>query len=215
MSDSKGEGSMQIREAQLNEVDAIVSLHLRAFPGFFLSFMGPGFLKCLYRAFIEHEPSALLVALDGNGSLSGFVAFSNDLSGLYRFLLKRDWFKLGFYSFLAVLRRPSSFMRLFRALKQPGKSERKEKYAELSSLAVAPECERQGIGQALVKAVQDRVDFERCAYLKLETDAQNNEGVNAFYQRNGFQLDHSYKTPEGRLMNEYRYRPFQTEEAQG
>lgn len=43
------------------------------------------------------------------------------------------------------------------------------------------------------------------AYIKLETDADDNEKANSFYQKNRFRLDHVYETPEKRRMNEYRF----------
>ena len=42
-------------------------------------------------------------------------------------------------------------------------------------------------------------------YINLETDACDNDAVNNFYLRNGFQLARNYVTAEGRKMNEYRY----------
>ena len=49
------------------------------------------------------------------------------------------------------------------------------------------------------------VDFNNYAYINLETDAENNDAVNRFYVKNGFELARSYFSPEGREMNEYRF----------
>ena len=49
------------------------------------------------------------------------------------------------------------------------------------------------------------VDLNKFAYINLETDAVNNDGVNRFYRMNGFKLARSYFSSEGRKMNEYRF----------
>ena len=196
---------MRIKKAEFRQIKSIVDIHLATFPGFFLTFLGPGFLKCLYQAFITHEASQLLIAENEAGELLGFVAFSNDLSALYRHLIRRDLFPLAWYSFSAFLRRPSILFRLLRGLKQPGQSLRAERYAELSSIGVVPQWKHSGVGSALISEVKSRIDFSTISYLKLETDADNNDEVNAFYLRNGFVLHNNLTTKEGRRMNEYRY----------
>ena len=198
---------MQIENAELYQIKSIVDMHLTTFPGFFLTFLGPGFLKCLYQAFVTHEASQLLIAKNEQGELLGFVAFSNDLSALYRHLIRQSLLPLAWFSFSAILRRPSVFFRLLRGLAQPEHSVRTERYAELSSVGVEPNQRHLGVGSALVGEVKKRVDFSTSFYLKLETDANNNDDVNAFYIRNGFTLHHTFTTKEGRKMNEYRYAP--------
>lgn len=200
---------MQIKDANLQQVKAIVDLHLATFPGFFLTFMGPGFLRLLYQSFLAHDASQLLIAEDEDGKLLGFVAFSNNLSELYRHLIRHSLFPLAWYSLVALLRRPPVVFRLIRGLSQPKLSERAERYAELSSIGVSPQYKKLGVGRTLVEEVKKRIDFSSISYLKLETDAENNADVNAFYLRNGFVLHHAYTTPEGRKMNEYRYTPTQ------
>lgn len=199
---------MRIQQASLQQVPQIVDIHLATFPGFFLSFLGPGFLARLYRGFIEHEKSELLAAVDDeHGELMGFAAYSTNLGGLYRHLLKTGLIPLAWYAFLAFLRRPSSLPRLLRALKQPKESARPEEYAILSSIGTAPAYKRKGVGSALLTTIKDRLDYHQVAYLTLETDALNNDSGNAFYLSNGFALHGVRETPEGRKMNEYRYRP--------
>lgn len=51
-----------IESADKQTVEAVVQIHLDTFQGFFLTFMGRGFLRQLYRSYCEHEPSGLLGA---------------------------------------------------------------------------------------------------------------------------------------------------------
>ena len=185
-------------------VDKIVGIHMKTFTGFFLTFLGEGFLKQLYTGFMNHEGSNVIIALDENKQPVGFLAYSENLSGFYKYLIKSRFFQFAWYAFLGFLRRPKIFIRLLRAFTYSEDSKREEKYIELSSIGVLPEVKNQGVGSRMIQylyGLSDRNEFE---YIKLETDKENNEGANHFYQKNGFELDHSYETPEGRKMNEYR-----------
>ena len=97
-------------------------------------------------------------------------------------------------------------MRLVRAFLKPSESVREEKYVELASIGVRPDCKSGGVGSVLIDALKERVDFSEFAYITLETDAVDNETANKFYVKNGFSLEREYETHEGRKMNEYRYR---------
>lgn len=66
---------ISVREVQSNEkklINEIVSIHLNTFEGFFLTFMGRGFLNQMYKSYCDYEYAGLLVAEDGNKTLSGF-----------------------------------------------------------------------------------------------------------------------------------------------
>ncbi|MCI9137385.1 MAG: GNAT family N-acetyltransferase [Lachnospiraceae bacterium] len=185
-------------------VDAIVEIHMDAFTGFFLTFLGRGFLRTLYRGFMEHPKSGIIAAVE-EGKVIGFCAYSEDLSGFYKYLIRRKLPEFAWYGLGAFVRKPNVLFRLLRAFTYPEKSERKKAYMELSSIGVSPEAENRGVGSRLVQTLCRITDAERFAYIKLETDREGNEGANHFYQKNGFVLYHSYETPEGRKMNEYRY----------
>lgn len=186
------------------KINKIVDIHMKAFSGFFLTFLGKGFLKKLYEHFIFHKESGLIVAID-NENIVGFLAFSTNMSNFYKTLLKRRFFSLGWYSFIATLKNPKIMFRLLRAFTYSKSSERKEKYMELSSIGVLPNQEGKNIGSNLIEKLKEIFKNSNCEYIKLETDAINNEKANNFYLKNGFILKESYKTPEDREMNEYRY----------
>lgn len=185
-------------------VNQIVDIHIRTFTGFFLTFLGRGFLRQLYKGFITHNESDIIGAFEGD-KLIGFAAYSKNISGFYKYLIKRSLFPFAWYSFLAFFKKPGIMFRLLRAFTYSKESKREELYIELSSIGVLPEAKGKGVGSALISELKK--EFKACEYqyIKLETDKLNNDSVNAFYLKNGFVLDHSYVTPEGREMNEYRY----------
>lgn len=198
---------MQIRKIENTEKDTIndiVSIHLDTFTGFFLTFMGRGFLNLMYRSYAEYKDSGILVAFEEEKPV-GFLAYSGDLSGLYKYMIKERLIPFGWYSLGAFFRKPTVFMRLVRAFLKPGETKREEKYVELASIGVDPNVKSKGVGSQLIDALKAQVDFREYAYITLETDAVNNEGANHFYKKNGFVLEREFETNEGRKMFEYRW----------
>lgn len=185
-------------------VDELVQIHMQSFKGFFLTSLGTGFLKKMYLGFIDEPHSDVYIAKKKD-DIVGFLAYSYDLSGLYRYLLCKNLLAFGWYAFCAFLRKPSIMFKLFRAFLKPSESCRDEKYVELSSIAVLPTVQNCGVGHLLLETLKSEIDFEQYEYLKLETDAENNIEANCFYVKNHFLLFNTYQTAEGRKMNEYRY----------
>lgn len=184
---------------------AVISrLHVKAFPNFFLTQLGLLFLKTLYKGYLEDENSGIIVA-ELNGKLAGFIAYSNEYSKFYKGLLKKHLIRFAFCSFLAVIRHPSFCRRLLGAFKKSEDVKKEEPYVELASICVNPKIESRGIGTELIDKLKEITDFSIYEYINLETDASDNNAVNKFYIKNGFQLIRGYTTAEGRKMNEYRY----------
>lgn len=194
----------EVKSEEKKLIDEIVTIHLNTFTGFFLTFMGRGFLRQMYQSYCDHDESGLLVA-EEDGNALGFLAFSSNFSGLYKFMIKTRLIQFGWYSIGAFFRRPSAFMHIISAFLKPGEAKREEKYVELSSIGVDPDVKSKGIGSKLIDALKDNVDFYKYAYINLETDAVDNEGAIHFYEKNGFVRERMFETDEGRKMYEYRF----------
>ncbi len=194
-----------VEKDEKNTIDQIVSIHLDTFRGFFLTFMGRGFLKLMYRSYTEHPESGILIAED-EGDVVGFLAYSGAFSGLYEYMIKKRLIPFGWYSLGVFFRKPTVFMRLIRAFLKPSETKRKEAYIELASIGVRPDMKSAGVGSQLIDALKAQTDFVKFSYITLETDAVQNEGANHFYQKNGFLLVREFTTTEGRRMYEYQYR---------
>lgn len=185
-------------------IEQIVSIHMKAFTGFFLTSLGKGFLKQLYKGFNSHQKSGLIVAVQ-NDEIIGFLAYSEDLSTFYKYLMRKRIIFFAWYSFCAAIKKPSIIMKLLSAFLKPRESKRDEKYIQISSIGVLPQMEGHNIGSNLIDQLKEKYDSNKFDYIKLETDAVNNKRVNSFYVKNGFQIYQSFATSEGRLMNEYRW----------
>ncbi len=200
---------MTIKELKAEDkayIKELALLHRDAFPHFFLTQLGLPFLRTLYKGYLEDGNSGIIIA-EEEGKAIGLLAYSKDYPNFYRGLIKRRIVQFAWCSFLAVLRHPSFAKRLLFAFKKSDSVEKSERYVELSSICVAPGSAGRGIGTKLIDHLKSIIDFKAYAYINLETDADDNESANRFYQKNGFTLAREYTTNEGRRMNEYHYAP--------
>lgn len=196
------QNAITIRRVEPSDVSTIVNIHLAAFPGFFLTFLGPAFLREFYQA-IASDPSGIAYVGEQSGRVVGFVVGTDQPAGFYRRLLRRRGWRFGLASVGAVLRRPAVVPRLLRAFSMPHQAASLAEAGTLMSIAVLPVCQGSGVGQALVKAFLQEAARRNLNQVNLTTDRINNEATNGFYQRLGFICVRSFITPEGRAMNEY------------
>lgn len=192
-----------IRPMHSDDVDMVVAVHQTSFPGFFLSFLGPGFLKLYYRNICLSPDGLCYVYTNDEGLPCGFVAGTSNPRGYYSRLLKREWFNFAIASIYPVCRHPKILPRLLRALLHPGKNPVGKDVAGLFSLGVLPELQGTGAGKKLVQKFLAEAKVKNCKKVFLTTDRENNKRVNNFYENLGFSVERQYETPEGRKMNEY------------
>jgi glycosyltransferase involved in cell wall biosynthesis/ribosomal protein S18 acetylase RimI-like enzyme len=191
-----------ISQVQPDDLEHVVAVHMESFQNFFLSQLGPGFLRVLYGSILE-DGSGIALKHENQAGLDGFVFGTSEPQGFYRRLLQRRWPQFAAASLPALLRDPRILPRLLRALHNPHQFQAKANSALLMSVAVSQQAQGRGIGRQLVQAFLDEAFQRGLAAVTLTTDAANNEAVNAFYQGLGFYLSRTFKTPEGRLMNAY------------
>lgn len=184
----------------------VVAIHVAAFPQFFLTFLGPRFLRELYGAIVSDSSGIAWVA-EEEGRVVGFVAGTDAPSRFYRRLIERRVLRFAMAAAIPFLRRPSILPRLLRAFGKPaGSREAPGRRAELMSLAVAPSGQGSGAGALLVERFAEEARRRGVETIYLTTDAVSNERVNRFYERRGFARVRQFTTAEGRRMNEYQKR---------
>lgn len=167
--------------------DDIANLHLKAFPGFFLSKLGLKFLFTFYKLILLSENS-VGVGLLINDKLIGFAIGAQKADSFYLKLFKKHFFELAFQTIIPIFKNPliikdllSSFFSKQNSLDNYNNS------AILLSICVDPLNESKGLGKNLL------IQFEKVIYeynnsIILATDAENNSYVNNFYVNNNFQL---------------------------
>lgn len=202
LSIQQGLDSIHIRPMLPEDVESVVRVHTQSFPGFFLSSLGPEFLRLFYMAVLNDATGIALVASRQN-SIVGFACGSSAPQGFYRHLLKRQWWKFGSAAMRAVICRPSMIQHLLSAVRSRVGPTDDTPVAELMSVATAPHFQRHGVGEVLVTRFLSEARRSGSARVTLTTDRRANESVNSFYRRLGFTLATSFVTNTGREMNLY------------
>lgn len=174
-----------IRNARLEDVEKIVSIHLEAFKGFFLTQLGESFLRLYYSSFLQNPQGVVLCALIGD-EVVGFSACSTHSRGFNQSLIKSRPFCFLWEGFKTLVFSPKSVIRLLLNLNKGGKTmDDSGQYAELFSLAVNPRFQNQGIGGQLLKATEKQIsDCNR--QISLTTDFYDNDDVINFYHNMGY-----------------------------
>jgi ribosomal protein S18 acetylase RimI-like enzyme len=191
-----------IRAAVSADANVIASLHRAAFPGFFLSSLGKGFLKIYYSSLIGYKDSTVIIYED-NGIACGFATGSNKASEFFRYLLRHKLLQFMPYAVAAFLRRPWIGLKLLSALLYPNRQKRKAGYNYLMSIAVDPQNGQKGAGSALLNDFVGKSRNLGVRGVILETDHAKNDTVKQFYGKNGFTLSRTYKKGRNRVMAEY------------
>ena len=191
-----------IRPLAVNDLNAIVAIHLQSFPSFFLTFLGPAFLRLLYDAMVKDTEGIVLV-YERERAIQGFVAGVMRQSGFYRRLLQQRKWAFAWAAVGAILRRPCIIPRLWHALKRSEDAAQAAAQACLMSIAILPATEGQGVGRLLVRAFCDELACRHVPAVCLTTDQIDNDRVNRFYIGLEFRIARTFVTPEGRAMNEY------------
>jgi ribosomal protein S18 acetylase RimI-like enzyme len=192
---------VSVRPMAKSDLHRVVEIHLAAFPEFFLSFLGPRFLRLLYAGAVALDEIALVATLDF--AIVGLAMGSAAPARFFSRLLRRNAPAFALAAVPALLRRPTAAARLARALLKPAHAERPAGTATLMSLAVDPMRQARGIGKALVIGFLDEAARRGARRVELTTDKLANERSNRFYAGLGFSVTRELRTPEGRLMNEY------------
>lgn len=193
---------LALRPLRASDVQRCAELHIEAFPGFFLSKLGPRFLREFYRGFLSDPTAIAIVATAHSGTVVGAVVGTFEPQGFFSRLLKRRLVGFFLASIDAVLRRPNAAPRLLKAIAYRGQVPVHVSGALLSSICVDPQAQARGIGSQLISHFGMEVRSRGMAAYLL-TDRDDNVSANAFYVRNGWALAASYETPEGRSMNCY------------
>jgi len=186
-----------------DDVAAVVRVHLESFPSFFLSFLGPRFLRLYYSGVCSAYEGIAFVYLNADGQTGGFVAGTVNPRRFYSRLLKKQWLRFTLASAAAIFRKPQTIRRIAMAFFHPSENPNGENVAGLYSIGVLPELHGSGVGKKLVLRFLEEAKRRGCVRVSLTTDRENNDRVNRFYQTLGFAIGRQYETPEGRKMNEY------------
>jgi ribosomal protein S18 acetylase RimI-like enzyme len=196
--------------ATLSDLKQVVVVHQEAFPNFFLTKMGKHFLYAYYKTVLSYPESIFIVAVDeAEKKILGFVSgFINNIQ-YYRYMeqCKRT---LLFPTLLGFLHNPSMIGQIIMNRKRISgisqqTAESSSQTSELSSIGVLNDTKNTGLGKTLTTEFIKISKEKNADHIILTTDARNNDHVNQFYLRQGFELVHTFIQPPNREMNKYIY----------
>lgn len=179
----------------------VVALHEDCFGGYYLTNLGPAFLRAMYWWYV-HSPEAIAhVALDSEGRPAGFVAGTANEAGYRSSLFRSTWWRMALALARRFVSQPRLTLRLLGERKDligqalasiitrrsrdtgvtDSVSDRQPPTGSLVSIGVRPAARRSGLGTALtdffVKEAWDR----GCDRVTLSV-RDDNEPARRFYE---------------------------------
>lgn len=155
----------------------------------FITSFGIGFLEKIYRMILTSSTGFLLLALDKDNDVKGFILYTLDTGTMFRlFFQNLHVFWISIVG--SILKKPTVIFKLFQTLFYPAK-EGVDIKAELLSIAVKDEYRSKSIGAKLVEHLDNEMVSLGIREYKVAV-LQNMERSNHFYGRLGFQLTNSF-----------------------
>ena len=157
-----------VRTAVAADADAVAGLHVARITEGFLSSLGAGFLRRLYRRIVASPEGFVLVAV-ADGRTVGFAAGVTDVGRLYREFLLRDGLAAGV---VAAPRLVRSWRQVLETLRYPAGDDDLPP-AEVLSVAVAAHTAARGVGRRLVHDALDEFRRRGTSAVKVVAGADN------------------------------------------
>lgn len=150
-------------------VKEVVDVHLSAFPNFFLSTLGTGFLRTYYRCFVEHKNGNLIVATMDD-KVVAFAAATSECRGFNTSLLKKNLFAFGCRFLVLLFTKPMAIVHLANNMTKTSEEvEDNEDYAELYSIGTIAVVQGKGIGTKLMERLEVRLKKQGVEKASLST----------------------------------------------
>ncbi|MBS6237188.1 MAG: GNAT family N-acetyltransferase [Bacteroides sp.] len=194
---------VEVKEISIKDINALVIVHKRAFPDFFLTSLGDRFLSLYYKT-VKKNNQGILLGYYRKEKLLGFCAATMVSTSFHSRLIKENLLDYSFIAFRLLFFRPLSIARLYKNLVKKGSSVKdKGNYAELLSIAVDTSCQGEGIGKKLLNELEKIVIERGGDCLSLTTDFEDNAKAQGFYTSIGYKVFYDFVAYPKRKM--YRY----------
>jgi len=189
-----------LRKVKVEDYKKLAKIHKAAFPGFFLTSLGVGFLNTYYLYSLKTEGSVACCVVKDNNEILGFAVGCLEAKGFHKKVFLKS--PLAFIGSLlrSFFANPKIIIRLWRNLEKKASKDDDKKYSELLSIAVSPENKSKGIGKILLAGFEDEIKKLKGKKIALTTDLSANESVISFYEKNGYSKHFQFITYPNRLM---------------
>jgi ribosomal protein S18 acetylase RimI-like enzyme len=184
-------------------LEQVTVLHEACFEGYYLTRLGPSFLRAMYGWYVDSPQAIAHVAIDGQGRVVGFVAGTTNAEDYHRSLFRRRGGALLGALVGRLFTSPVETARLawerkdllpqaLSSMLARGSSgpledapEPEEGAASLVSIGVEPSQRRSGIGRRLTELFVNEAGERGCEVVTLSV-REDNPGARLFYESMGW-----------------------------
>lgn len=188
-----------IKDATKKDIELIVEVHLSAFAGFFLTDLGPKFLRLYYQSVLKAPDGILLIAVEDN-KIIGFCATCTKSAGFNSRLITHNAMRFIKEALRLMISSPKSLLRLFKNITKKADISDDGEYAEVLSIGVLKDAQGQGLGKLLLDNLFNRLQKTGISQISLTTDYEENEKTLRFYESIGFKKKYKFITYPQRKM---------------
>jgi ribosomal protein S18 acetylase RimI-like enzyme len=190
---------MTVKDVPETYIDELVTVHIDAFPNFFLTDLGRDFLKLYYDS-VRRSSHGILLGVFYDDKLLGFCAACTESNGFNKSLIKQDWLKYAYMSVKILLTSPMALIRLGKNLTKHADASDDGQYAELLSIGVAQSAQGKGVGKLLLNQLENHLREQNVELLSLTTDYYDNDKTLQFYKARQFNIMNEFITYPNRKM---------------
>ena len=191
---------VKIRQISRNEIFKVSTIHQQAFESFFLTQLGSSFLDLYYTALQNNSYGILLGLFDDNNNLLAFAASTQKAVGFHLQIIKENIAQFGVIGLKLFFTRPAALIRLLKNITKKSTPNDNGEYAELLSIGVATNQQRNGYGQQLILKTEEILRQKGCTRISLTTDSVDNLKAIAFYKNLGYRVLSKFITYPNREM---------------
>lgn len=190
-----------IGKIQPKDIKEITKIHLEVFSSFFLSSLGPRFIKTYYHTFLKHPKAICFCAKEKlTGEVLGFIFSCETSKGFHKSLVLRNILKYLLLALMIIFTNPKKIIRLLQNFEKKKMSKDSGEYSEILSIGVSKKHGGKGIGGILLETTEKALLTKGVNTITLTTDKLSNDKVLAFYARNGYSLYYSFESFPNRQM---------------
>lgn len=180
----------------------LAEIHKNAFPGFFLTELGPKVLEIFYTSLMR-DSNSIVWGVTKDNVLAGFFAATKNSNGLYLRIFIKNIYRFFIPLTLSFIRNPILLRKMIISFKSSSDHNvPKNCTSSLLSICVSPVFAGNGIGKLLISTLEIELIKGNIAKYYLTTDADNNDFVKEFYLKAGFCFYSNY-CQGNRKMNIY------------
>lgn len=192
---------MTCRIATESDLDCVASVHVAAFPNFFLTLLGRDFLKAMYYVFLM-TPGNIFIVQEDSDQIVGFAVGLMKSAKTDRALAVKFLPRFVFPIIGAMIRNPVVVFRRFigKMLDRSDAYDTPEGTVMLRSIGVMPNFQGTGVARKLIETFEKFAKTRGACFIALTTDADDNERAIGFYSRQGFKIEKKFKQNESREM---------------